>query len=181
MCAHVKIRTIVGVRTLLTLCGSRIRMESNPLIRLGGNNFTFFSPTLEVLFKKKIFFIYLHSKCCPPLPGPPSPSSLPPPSSSLLLRGCSPIHPQPLPHACQHPLSLGHQVSTGLSTSLSLRPTRQSSATYVLGATKQPLYALWLVASSGGVQRGPGLIDTVVFLKGLPTPSAPSILPPTLP
>jgi hypothetical protein len=94
MCAHVKIRTIVGVRTLLTLCGSRIRMESNPLIRLGGNNFTFFSPTLEVLFKKKIFFYLFAFQMLPPTSWSPIPKFFTP---SLLLFASERVFPYPPP------------------------------------------------------------------------------------
>jgi hypothetical protein len=59
------------------------------------------------------YFIYLHSKSCPPFCSP-YPWFLHPISLLPPLRGCS-LTLSPY----QHPFSLGHQVSTGLSTSSS--------------------------------------------------------------
>ena len=43
--------------------------------------------------------------------------------------------------------SLGYQVSTGLGTpSTGARQCSQSSATYMIEISNQPMYALWLLA-----------------------------------
>lgn len=59
---------------------------------------------------------------------------------------------------------------------------RQFSATYLMGATDQPMYAVCLEAYP--VSRSSelsGLVDTLVLPMGLQTPSASPILPLTLP
>ena len=82
---------------------------------------------------------------------------------------------------CRHPPSLGHQVSTRLGTSSPTEARQGSpSATYVPGTSGQPICSL----VGGLVSRcseGSRLVDTVGLPMGLPFPSAPSILPLTLP
>jgi hypothetical protein len=59
-------------------------------------------------FFKLNYFIYLHSKCCPFLVPPPRVLH---PIPRLLCLSLPTLHPY------KHPVSLGHQVSTGLGTS----------------------------------------------------------------
>ena len=80
------------------------------------------------------------------LPSPsPTPELFPHPPNCLPLRISPPLH---LP-------SLGHQVFIGLAKSspTETRQGSQSSATYVPGASDQPMYAAWLVAQSLGAPR----------------------------
>lgn len=104
------------------------------------------------LFKKILFtnyFIHLHPKCCSPA-SPPYRVLPAPLFSPLSLRGC------PLLDWTSPPLP-------GTSSLYRIRcilshwgQIRHSSATYVLGASVQPMHGLWLVAQSLGAPKGPG-------------------------
>ena len=115
-----------------------------------------------------------------------SPSKLPLPEFFIpfLLpfasEGCSPTH-TPAPHLTPcHPSSLGHQVSTELGTS-SPSDTRQVLY-YKCTRGHRPAHICSLVSGLvSGSSHESRLVDTVGLSMRLPSPSAPSILPLTLP
>jgi hypothetical protein len=129
---------------------------------------------LFVYFLKKLIILFIYIQT---LPFHHPQSSLPHPSSPLPLRGCSsPPHTPPKASPFSGASSL-YRIWGILSHG---GQTRQYSATYALGAMDQPMHALWLVAQSLGAPRG--LVSWHCWSSyALPFPSAPSILPLTLP
>lgn len=138
-----------------------------------------------LLKKEPLFYSYVPKVAS--LPSPHSQDLQPIPTLLSPLRECSPTSfpptfpPHPKLQSHQNPSSLGHQVSTALSASSPTEAIQGSSLLHMChGPWNSHVFFLVFCLVSENVE-GLRLVDIVVIPKGLQFPSAPSLLPLTLP